>query len=85
MKTVIQSSSNESTPRGLSAFMPHATAAGKAIIAEMNEQPVNVGNLKSSFVITHRDSIEHTEPAICALRGDVAHDEPLGKVVLALT
>jgi len=65
--------------------MPHATAAGKAIIAEMNEQTVNVGNLKSSFVITHRDSTEHTEPAICALRGDVAHDEPLGKVVLALT
>jgi hypothetical protein len=33
---------------------------------------------------THRYSIEQTEPAIDALRGDVADDEPRGNVVIAL-
>jgi 2-desacetyl-2-hydroxyethyl bacteriochlorophyllide A dehydrogenase len=51
---------------------------------EVVEQ-VNAGMLKPSFVITHRYSIEQTQPAIGALRGDVADDEPRGKVVIALT
>jgi threonine dehydrogenase-like Zn-dependent dehydrogenase len=50
---------------------------------EVVEQ-VNAGSLKPSFLITHRYSIEQTEPAIDALRGDVADDEPRGNVVIAL-
>jgi len=50
---------------------------------EVVEQ-VNAGNRTPSFVITHRYSIEQTESAIGALRGDVADDEPRGKVVIAL-
>jgi threonine dehydrogenase-like Zn-dependent dehydrogenase len=50
---------------------------------EVVEQ-VNVGSLKPSFLITHRYSIEQTETAIDALRGDVAADEPRGNVVIAL-
>jgi 2-desacetyl-2-hydroxyethyl bacteriochlorophyllide A dehydrogenase len=51
---------------------------------EVVEQ-VNIGNLKPSFLITHRYSIEDTERAIATLRGGVAEVEPRGKVVIAPT
>jgi 2-desacetyl-2-hydroxyethyl bacteriochlorophyllide A dehydrogenase len=46
---------------------------------------VNAGDLKASFVITHRYAFEQAVDAIGALRGDVADDEPRGKVVISLT
>ena len=51
---------------------------------EVVEQ-VNLGNLAPSFLITHRYSLERANDAIGALRGDVADDEPRGKVVITLT
>jgi threonine dehydrogenase-like Zn-dependent dehydrogenase len=52
--------------------------------AEVVEQ-VNAGNLKPSFLITHRFSLLQTEEAIGTLRGDVADEEPRGKVVVDVT
>jgi threonine dehydrogenase-like Zn-dependent dehydrogenase len=46
---------------------------------------VNSGDLKPSFLITHRYAIDQTDAAITALRGEVADDQPRGKVVIALT
>jgi threonine dehydrogenase-like Zn-dependent dehydrogenase len=46
---------------------------------------VNAGNLKPSFLISHRFSLDETEDAIRALRGNVAEDEPRGKVVVEVT
>jgi threonine dehydrogenase-like Zn-dependent dehydrogenase len=51
---------------------------------EVVEQ-VNAGHLKPSFLITHRFSIDQSEMAIAALRGDVADAEPRGKVVISLS
>jgi 2-desacetyl-2-hydroxyethyl bacteriochlorophyllide A dehydrogenase len=51
---------------------------------EVVEQ-VNIGNLKPSFLITHRFSMDQTSDAIGTLRGRVADDEPRGKVVISLT
>jgi L-iditol 2-dehydrogenase len=45
-------------------------------------EKVNAGELKPSFLITHRFSLEDAEQAIAALRGDVEAHEPRGKVVL---
>jgi 2-desacetyl-2-hydroxyethyl bacteriochlorophyllide A dehydrogenase len=55
-----------------------------ASFAEVVAQ-VNSGNLRPSFLVTHRYSIDQTSDAIAALRGHVAEDEPRGKVVISLT
>lgn len=54
-----------------------------ASFADVVEQ-VNEGTLRPSFLITHRFTIDHATAAIAALRGDVAEDEPRGKVVLEI-
>jgi 2-desacetyl-2-hydroxyethyl bacteriochlorophyllide A dehydrogenase len=46
---------------------------------------VNAGDLKPSFLITHRYSIDQSATAIRTLREGVADDEPRGKVVISLT
>ena len=46
---------------------------------------VRAGNLKPSFLITHRFTLDESEQAIATLRGDVADDEPRGKVVIVVT
>lgn len=56
----------------------------KTSFAEVVEL-MNVGDLKPSFLITHRFTLEQAVDAIGALRGDVADDEPRGKVVISLT
>jgi hypothetical protein len=49
---------------------------------EVVEQ-VNAGHLKPSFLITHRYALVSVkDQAIATLRGDVADDEPRGKVVI---
>ncbi|MGD0853314.1 MAG: alcohol dehydrogenase catalytic domain-containing protein [Acidimicrobiales bacterium] len=45
---------------------------------------VNAGHLQPSFLITHRYALSQCQEAIGALRGDVADDEPRGKVVISL-
>jgi threonine dehydrogenase-like Zn-dependent dehydrogenase len=45
---------------------------------------VNAGTLRPSFLITHRFNLEQAPTAIAALRGDVADDEPRGKVLLEI-
>jgi threonine dehydrogenase-like Zn-dependent dehydrogenase len=47
-------------------------------------EKVNAGELKPSFLITHRFSLDESEQAIAALRGDVGEHEPRGKVVIAV-
>jgi threonine dehydrogenase-like Zn-dependent dehydrogenase len=49
--------------------------------AEVVEQ-VNAGELKPSFLITHRFSLDESGAAIAALRGGVGEHEPRGKVVI---
>ena len=46
---------------------------------------VNAGNLKPSFLITHRFALLETDQAIATLRGDVSDTEPRGKVVIVVT
>jgi threonine dehydrogenase-like Zn-dependent dehydrogenase len=46
---------------------------------------VNAGDLKPSFLITHRFSLFETDQAIAALRGGVAEDRPRGKVVVVVS
>jgi threonine dehydrogenase-like Zn-dependent dehydrogenase len=46
---------------------------------------VNAGNLKPSFLITHRYPIERSDVALGVLRGEVADDQPRGKVVITLS
>jgi 2-desacetyl-2-hydroxyethyl bacteriochlorophyllide A dehydrogenase len=48
-------------------------------------EKVNAGELKPSFLITHRFSLDESEQAITALRGGVGEYEPRGKVVIAVT
>jgi len=43
---------------------------------------VNSGDLRPSFVITHRFSLEKAPDAVAALRGGSSEDEPRGKVVV---
>lgn len=43
---------------------------------------VNAGTLKPSLLITHRYALDQADLAIATLRGDVADDQPRGKVVL---
>ncbi len=57
------------------------TRAAWAQVVEM----VNAGELKPSFLITHRYSLDESDAAIAALRGGVGDDEPRGKVVISLT
>jgi threonine dehydrogenase-like Zn-dependent dehydrogenase len=45
---------------------------------------VNAGKLRPSFLITHRYSIDEASRAVATLRGDVANDQPRGKVVLSI-
>ncbi|MGB8196014.1 MAG: alcohol dehydrogenase catalytic domain-containing protein [Acidimicrobiales bacterium] len=54
-----------------------------ASFAEVVAQ-VNAGTLRPSLLITHRFEIDDAPAAIAALRGDVAEDEPRGKVVLEI-
>jgi L-iditol 2-dehydrogenase len=51
--------------------------------AEVVEK-VNDGELKPSFLITHRFSLDESEAAIAALRGGVGEFEPRGKVVITV-
>jgi 2-desacetyl-2-hydroxyethyl bacteriochlorophyllide A dehydrogenase len=51
--------------------------------AEVVEQ-VNAGALTPSFLITHRYALDRASDAIDTLRGNVADDEPRGKVVISL-
>ncbi len=46
-------------------------------------EQVNAGLLKPSFLITHRYELDRARDAIDALRGNVADDEPRGKVVIS--
>jgi threonine dehydrogenase-like Zn-dependent dehydrogenase len=46
---------------------------------------VNSGDLRPSFVITHRFTLEHVEDAVAALRGGPQDHEPRGKVVVEIT
>jgi threonine dehydrogenase-like Zn-dependent dehydrogenase len=48
-------------------------------------EKVNAGELKPSFLITHRFSLDEAEQAIAALRGEVGENEPRGKVAIAVT
>ncbi len=50
---------------------------------EVVEQ-VNIGNLKPSFLITHRFTLDESELAVATLRGDVADTQPRGKIVFSL-
>ncbi len=45
---------------------------------------VNAGELKPSFLITHRFSLEESDDAVAVLRGGVGEHEPRGKVVIAI-
>jgi threonine dehydrogenase-like Zn-dependent dehydrogenase len=45
---------------------------------------VNIGDLRPSFLITHRYDLEHWSNAVLALRGGVGDSEPRGKVVISL-
>jgi threonine dehydrogenase-like Zn-dependent dehydrogenase len=54
-----------------------------AAFGDVVEQ-VNARTLRPSFLITHRFTIDDAPSAISALRGDVADDEPRGKVVLEI-
>jgi L-iditol 2-dehydrogenase len=45
---------------------------------------VNAGTLRPSFLITHRFALDNAASAISALRGEVAVNEPRGKVVLEI-
>jgi L-iditol 2-dehydrogenase len=45
---------------------------------------VNSGDLRPSFVITHRFTLEEAPDAVAALRGEPSVHEPRGKVVVAL-
>lgn len=47
-------------------------------------QSVNVGDLRPSFLITHRYDLDAWSDAIQALRGDVSDSEPRGKVTISL-
>jgi L-iditol 2-dehydrogenase len=47
-------------------------------------QQVNAGSLRPSFLITHRFALDEASSAISTLRGDVAENEPRGKVVLEI-
>jgi threonine dehydrogenase-like Zn-dependent dehydrogenase len=51
--------------------------------AEVVEK-VNAGELKPSFLITHRFSMDESEQAIAVLRGGVGEHEPRGKVVITV-
>jgi threonine dehydrogenase-like Zn-dependent dehydrogenase len=51
--------------------------------AEVVEK-VNAGELKPSFLITHRFSLDESGAAIAVLRGGVGEHEPRGKVVIAV-
>jgi threonine dehydrogenase-like Zn-dependent dehydrogenase len=46
---------------------------------------VNSGDLRPSFLITHRFTLDDASAAVDALRGAVATSEPRGKVVIDLT
>ena len=46
---------------------------------------VNSGDLRPSFLITHRFALDDAAAAVDALRGAVATSEPRGKVVIDLT
>jgi threonine dehydrogenase-like Zn-dependent dehydrogenase len=46
---------------------------------------VNAGELRPSFLITHRYELDDALSAVDALRGNVAAGEPRGKVVIDLT
>jgi L-iditol 2-dehydrogenase len=46
---------------------------------------VNAGEIKPSFLITHRFALEEVDDAIATLRGGVAASEPRGKVVIAVS
>ncbi len=45
---------------------------------------VNAGELKPSFLITHRFSLDDAEKAVETLRGGVREHEPRGKVVISV-
>lgn len=45
---------------------------------------VNSGDLRPSFVITHRFTLEHVDEAVAALRGGSNDREPRGKVVVEI-
>jgi threonine dehydrogenase-like Zn-dependent dehydrogenase len=45
---------------------------------------VNAGELKPSFLITHRFTLDDSEAAVAVLRGGVGDDEPRGKVVITI-
>ena len=47
-------------------------------------QRVNVGDLRPSFLITHRYDLEHWSDAVQALRGKVSESESRGKVTISL-
>jgi len=47
-------------------------------------EKVNAGELKPSFLITHRFSLDESEAAIAVLRGGVGEHEPRGKVVITV-
>ena len=48
-------------------------------------EQVNAGDLKPSFLITHRFALLETDQAIATLRCDVSDTEPRGKVVIVVT
>lgn len=56
------------------------TRSAWAQVVEM----VNDGQLKPSFLITHRFSLGESAEAIATLRGGVSEDEPRGKVVITV-
>jgi threonine dehydrogenase-like Zn-dependent dehydrogenase len=45
---------------------------------------VNSGELRPSFVITHRFTLDHALEAVAALRGGSSGHEPRGKVVVEI-
>jgi threonine dehydrogenase-like Zn-dependent dehydrogenase len=45
---------------------------------------VNTGDLRPSFVITHRFTLEHAADAVATLRGGPQEHEPRGKVVVEI-
>jgi threonine dehydrogenase-like Zn-dependent dehydrogenase len=45
---------------------------------------VNAGELRPSFLVTHRYGLEEAVEALSALRGNVRESEPRGKVVITL-
>lgn len=45
---------------------------------------VNAGELKPSFLITHRFALDDSVAAVAVLRGGVGEDEPRGKVVITI-